>query len=77
MYRPVIEGGCDSGEGDSGDGDGDSSDGYTSQPSLIARLNYCRCRIIDILDLSLRYCTYLKILLFSHTHTPFSMSSSS
>ena len=30
MYRPVIEGGCDSGEGDNGDGDsseGDSSDG--------------------------------------------------
>ena len=74
MYRPVIEGGCDSGEGDNGDGDsseGDSSDGdivmviYTSQPSLIARLNYCLCRIIDILDLSLRYCTYF---ILTHTH---------
>ena len=72
MYRPVIEGGCDSGEGDSGDGDGDSSDGYTSQPSLIARLNYCRCRIIDILDLSLRYCPKMQfessVILHTHMH---------
>ena len=68
MYRPVIEGGCDSGEGE-------SSDGYTCK-TLIAQLNYCRCRIIiDILDLSLLHKMQLKKLFF--IHTPFSMSSSS
>ena len=35
MYRPVIEGGCDSGEGDSGDGDGDSSEGDSSDGDIV------------------------------------------